>query len=729
MSAVPKLGSAAPPGWRSRGLFATLSVLAIAYGLIAAWLLTGGAPDLVGHTAAFLDFLVSPWMLATYVVAFSLIAFGAWHLSDRRTVDPERELKAAMRRTALQLALVWLLVALSLSGIGLLHTREIDRTSHAERAAQQQVVARFKAQQIGKWLVERAIDDDLLAASLARLPIDRLPGDRDVARLLELLFAETLAGNPDRVAITLFAPDGAVLVHMGESDDKSDGRIAEAARALAAAPLTAPRIVDVHEVAATPSHVRMAFLAPVVGRGPGKPMAAVLAMAVDPFRGFLEQVQLWPTPSESAQVLVVRRDGNDVVWITPPRLTAIAPDTYRRPLTDTALPAVQAVLQGDGVRLGRSLRGAEVLSASQRVNGVPWIVIAQTDEAEASQPLERRARMLAVIIAAAAVLAALMLFVLWRGEYDSRRREQQRGHAEHAAVRRHYAELTRLARDIVLMVDPDGRIIEANEAALAAYGYGADELYGLTVADLRTPEEMPKFDRQWHAGSGPDGVLFETVHRRRDGTSFPVEISGRAIDVKGRPYRQAFIRDISARRALEGQVARLSQVRSALQSATSALLRARSEEEIYRHVCEALVRLGDYLMASVAQPNDDPGRTVRFAAVAGVDDGYLAGAGISWGEGPRGQGPTGAALRSGKVQLNRDFMTNPALSSLREEASARGYRSSIALPLKDATRVFAALTLYARQPDAFDTDEVALLAALADDMAYAVICLRLRPAA
>src|SRR5689334_6619097 len=151
---------------RSRWLFGALSVVAVLYALAAAWLVTAGPSDPIAHTTAFLDHLVSPWMLATYAVALAFIGFGAWHLRapSARTRSPEVE--AIRRRTAIQFGVVLVLVAASLSGIGWLYVRDLEVTSRAEQARQQEVVARLKAQQIGKWLFERSIDSELLATSL-----------------------------------------------------------------------------------------------------------------------------------------------------------------------------------------------------------------------------------------------------------------------------------------------------------------------------------------------------------------------------------------------------------------------------------------------------------------------------------------------------------------------------------------------------------------------------------
>src|SRR5215207_1875389 len=88
-----------------------------------------------------------------------------------------------------------------------------------------------------------------------------------------------------------------------------------------------------------------------------------------------------------------------------------------------------------------------------------------------------------------------------------------------------YRLLSQQARDIVLFVrPPDGRIVEANDAAVAAYGYARDEFLRLSVVDLRDPTTVSEIGDQM-AQAGDGGLTFETRHRRKDGTPFPVEVS------------------------------------------------------------------------------------------------------------------------------------------------------------------------------------------------------------
>ena len=131
----------------------------------------------------------------------------------------------------------------------------------------------------------------------------------------------------------------------------------------------------------------------------------------------------------------------------------------------------------------------------------------------------------------------------------AREREQARG--ERAALRDHYERILKAARDIYLLIDETGRIVDFNDAAVDAYGHAAESLRGMAILDLRAPQARPSLDRDLRESAKPGGALYETLHLRRDGTTFPVEVSARVLEIDGRRYRQVLRRDISARKAAE----------------------------------------------------------------------------------------------------------------------------------------------------------------------------------
>ena len=116
---------------------------------------------------------------------------------------------------------------------------------------------------------------------------------------------------------------------------------------------------------------------------------------------------------------------------------------------------------------------------------------------------------------------------------------------------RRYELLSAHTRDIILfMRRDDGRILEANSAAVNAYGYSRDELLTLGIPNLRTPDTRGLTAEQM-AEADSRGILFETVHRRKDGSTFPVEVSSRGATVGGTRTLISVVRDITERKRAE----------------------------------------------------------------------------------------------------------------------------------------------------------------------------------
>src|ERR1019366_3003483 len=81
------------------------------------------------------------------------------------------------------------------------------------------------------------------------------------------------------------------------------------------------------------------------------------------------------------------------------------------------------------------------------------------------------------------------------------------------------------------------RYLAANDAALKKYGYSREELLAMNLLDIRPPEDVPRLKETL---AGLDGTNLNTGswrHRRKDGTTFEVEITTHAIEFAGRAAR------------------------------------------------------------------------------------------------------------------------------------------------------------------------------------------------
>ncbi|WP_371375404.1 putative bifunctional diguanylate cyclase/phosphodiesterase [Sporomusa aerivorans] len=116
-----------------------------------------------------------------------------------------------------------------------------------------------------------------------------------------------------------------------------------------------------------------------------------------------------------------------------------------------------------------------------------------------------------------------------------------------------YKILAENAKDIMLFINMDGRIIEANEAALRAYRYTREELFSMTISDLRIQSTNKQIAMQMELAE-KQGILFETIHRCKDGGILPVEVSSQGTYIGDERVLLSIIRDISERKRAEQQM-------------------------------------------------------------------------------------------------------------------------------------------------------------------------------
>jgi len=137
-------------------------------------------------------------------------------------------------------------------------------------------------------------------------------------------------------------------------------------------------------------------------------------------------------------------------------------------------------------------------------------------------------------------------FALEHLELDAQRRNAQEALAASAAQAR---SMLRTARDGVWLTDAAGRFLDVNEAACRMLGYTHDELCALFVSDVEGGESREEVLRHIEKLHREGADLFESVHRRKDGTHIPVEVS--VTNLPEQSCTVAYIRDISERKRWE----------------------------------------------------------------------------------------------------------------------------------------------------------------------------------
>lgn len=165
---------------------------------------------------------------------------------------------------------------------------------------------------------------------------------------------------------------------------------------------------------------------------------------------------------------------------------------------------------------------------------------------------------------------------------------------------------------------------------------------------------------------------------------------------------------------------RLNRLYSVLSKINEAIVRIREPQKLFEEACRIAVEEGQFRMAWIGLADHDT-KLIKVVAKYGDDEGYLDSVRISIDKDtPEGRGPTGIALREGRVYVNNDTENNPAMKPWRDEQLKRGYKASASFPFMVENQTIGVITLYANKPNYFDEEEIQLLQSLADDVSFAI---------
>ena len=312
---------------------------------------------------------------------------------------------------------------------------------------------------------------------------------------------------------------------------------------------------------------------------------------------------------------------------------------------------------------------------------------------------------------------------------DISQRRSERTHLE--SERSRLSVLLKMLPDMVWLKDSDGVYLECNPLAArlfdrppeAIIGRRDHELLPAAIADALRHDDLAT------VAAGRTRQIEETLH-------FPDGHSESLHTLKTPLYNSdgsllgvlGIAHDITEREASRDRIAAQNRALRLTNGVAQAIVRHDDEQAMLADICTLLVDVGSYRMAWIGEALNDAGSHIVPLAEAGFVAGYLAGLDLSWAPGPRGNGPSGRAIRSGVPSIVQDIETDPSFTPWRESALQLGYRSSVALPLRLDGRVVGTLNLYATASYAFTDDELGLLANLAGEIALGLSMQRSRHA-
>lgn len=178
--------------------------------------------------------------------------------------------------------------------------------------------------------------------------------------------------------------------------------------------------------------------------------------------------------------------------------------------------------------------------------------------------------------------------------------------------------------------------------------------------------------------------------------------------------------DITDRKLAEAAVRKTNRLYLFVSHINEMIIQVKDELTLLSEASRIAIEYGEFRMAWIGQADHEK-MTVIPIVFDGEERGYLKEIKtISLKEQPEGKGPTGTALREGKVTVINDIANDKAMLPWRESALRRGYGSCMALPLRKAGSVYGVFTLYASAPNFFNSDEIKLLEGVINNLSFAL---------
>src|SRR5512143_1284192 len=273
-----------------------------------------------------------------------ITALLLFNLLDRRRPPPAGAEVAPERSAWLSSTLAGVLFSLAVAAAGVAvfqaAKRSVTRSAYDNLAA----VAKLKVGQIERWLGERrddvklTVDAPLFASELQRWLNGGLRDDEHRTRLIDHLRRVAATSRYRHVTLRA-AADGALLLTTSGLADSPQRR----ARAAAVARQGGPVLDDFRFAGeADDSRIALGLFDTVRAPGTAQPLA-VVHLALDPADLLYPLLREWPDASASAETLLLRRDGDDIVFLNALRHRADTALRLRLPLASPRLVGAQAV--------------------------------------------------------------------------------------------------------------------------------------------------------------------------------------------------------------------------------------------------------------------------------------------------------------------------------------------------------------------------------------------------
>ncbi len=452
---------------------------------------------------------------------------------------------------------IFLLLVLSIAVGGRVSYRNFEEEFRHQAEMQVSAIAELKSNQLADWRRERFVDaqsfyrNSVFSGLVERYFNNSQDSDARMQIYSRLEYQQSYAGYEricllDETGVLRFSiPVGPAVVN--------ECQVKDAAAVLKSREIS---FLDIKRDDSVNGELYISIFVPVFSAQNSHDPLGVLVFRVDPETYLFPFINHWPIPSDTAETLLVRRDGEDVLYLNQLRFEPDAALKLRIPLTESQLPAVKAVLGQTGLVEGLDYRGKLVLADVRPVPDSPWFMVSKVDVDEVYAPLRERLWQTLLIVGLAILVAGAGLALVWRQQ----RVLSYRAKAEVTEALRASEEKFRKA--FILSPDSininrlsDGMYVSINNGFTKIMGYTPDQVIGKTSLELNIWVD-PQDRKMLVDGLKKKGEV-ENLEARFCASNGDIKyglMSASILELNGIPHIISITRDITGRKQAEDEL-------------------------------------------------------------------------------------------------------------------------------------------------------------------------------
>ena len=441
-----------------------------------------------------------------------------------------------------------LLVAGVVSG-GWIYYRNFTRQFRDQAQSQLAAIADLKVGDLAQWRQERLADGAVLFGNAAITDLVRRclekPDDADAHRQLQFWF-DKYRGHGQYDAVRLLDAQGVTRLSVPANLPTVSAAVAKgAASALQSGQVT---LQDLYR-SENDRRVHLGVLIPLLDEQDANRPLGVIYLRIDPAVYLYPFIQRWPAPSKTAETLLVRREGHEVVFLNELRFQSNTALTLRLPLDRVMLPAAQAAVGREGIMEGVDYRGTTVIAALRTVPDSPWALVARMDVAELYAPLRRQFWQVIAMVTVMLFGVGAGMVLVWRQQQVRHFREQAEVGETLRVSELRYRRLFEAAHDGVLILDAaTGMVVDVNPYLVELLGVPREVFLGKKLWELGFFKDIAANEANFAKLQQNGYIRYEDLALEgSDGKRHEVEFVSNIYWVNRQKVIQCNIRDISER--------------------------------------------------------------------------------------------------------------------------------------------------------------------------------------